>query len=72
MTLAGLQQVAVIEDCSCLQKPQHCQRLQHNVIHFPGTPFETVVDIGKCSGNCTEGKFLINSNFCFRRLQSII
>lgn len=55
MTMLGLQQVAVIEDCTCRsQLTQYCHRVEENVVYFPGTPFETTVDIGRCSGSCTD------------------
>lgn len=54
MTMSGLQQVAVIEDCACVpQITQYCHRVEENVVHFQGTPFETTIDVGRCSGSCT-------------------
>ena len=58
MTMAGVQQVAVIEDCSCVASAQQCQRVDKNVVYFPGTPFETVVDVGACSGPCQSGAYV--------------
>ena len=41
--MAGLiEQVSVIEECNCFPKTRPCQRINLNVVHFPGTPFETV------------------------------
>ena len=56
MTMSGMQEVAVIEDCSCMSDPELCHRVEERVIHFPGTPFETSVDVGRCSGPCMSGR----------------
>nr|CAH0111355.1 unnamed protein product [Daphnia galeata] len=58
MTMSGMQEVAVIEDCSCMSDPELCHRVEERVIHFPGTPFETSVDVGRCSGPCMSGNAL--------------
>jgi hypothetical protein len=58
MTMSGMQEVAVIEDCSCMSDPELCHRVEERVIHFPGTPFETSVDVGRCSGPCMSGRVL--------------
>ncbi|XP_032795499.2 uncharacterized protein LOC116931928 [Daphnia magna] len=58
MTMSGMQEVAVIEDCSCLSDPELCHRVEERAIHFPGTPFETSVDVGRCSGPCSSGNSL--------------
>lgn len=56
MTMAGVQEVAVIEECSCVSDPELCHRIEERVTHFPGTPFEIPVDVGRCSGPCNTGK----------------
>ena len=65
MTMSGLQEVAVIESCSCLSDPELCHRVEEHVIHFPGTPFETSVDVGRCSGPCNSGKVKCISSLRF-------
>ena len=52
MITSGPQQVAVIEDCACTAEASRCQRVPSDVVYFPGTPFEKVVDVGVCSGPC--------------------
>lgn len=68
MTMTGLKEVAVIESCSCLPDPELCHRVQEHIIHYPGTPFETSVDVGRCSGPCNAGQFKI-SNIITTNLQ---
>ncbi|XP_072038424.1 uncharacterized protein [Amphiura filiformis] len=48
----GLEEVAVIEDCMCVPKPAQCERTSQHQIFFPDSPYETVVDVGMCSGHC--------------------
>ncbi|XP_069832286.1 uncharacterized protein [Dendropsophus ebraccatus] len=45
----GIQEVEVIEDCQCNPIPQDCIRMPFLKTFFPDTPFESTVDVGKCS-----------------------
>ncbi|XP_073468420.1 uncharacterized protein [Aquarana catesbeiana] len=45
----GIQEIAVIEDCQCTPIPQECIRMPFLKTFFPDTPFESTVDVGKCS-----------------------
>ncbi|XP_077110323.1 uncharacterized protein LOC143766462 [Ranitomeya variabilis] len=45
----GIQEVEVIEDCQCNPTPQECIRMPFLKTFFPETPFESTVDVGKCS-----------------------
>ncbi|KAE8632052.1 hypothetical protein XENTR_v10001408 [Xenopus tropicalis] len=45
----GIQEVEVIEDCQCSLTPHDCIRMPFLKTFFPDTPFESTVDVGKCS-----------------------
>ncbi|KAM4048698.1 uncharacterized protein ACNLHF_008074 [Anomaloglossus baeobatrachus] len=45
----GIKEVEVIEDCQCNPTPQECMRMPFLKSFFPETPFESTVDVGKCS-----------------------
>ncbi|KAM8939319.1 uncharacterized protein RCH25_052922 [Pelodytes ibericus] len=45
----GVQEVEVIEDCQCNLSPEECIRMPYLKTYFPDSPFETTVDVGKCS-----------------------
>nr|XP_033811848.1 uncharacterized protein LOC117365482 [Geotrypetes seraphini] len=45
----GMQEVEVIEECECHASPEECIRTPALKSFFPDTPFETTVDVGKCS-----------------------
>ncbi|XP_071997657.1 uncharacterized protein [Engystomops pustulosus] len=45
----GIQEVEVIEDCQCNPTPHECIRMPFLKTFFPDTPFESTVDVGKCS-----------------------
>lgn len=49
LLLEGVQKIAVIEDCQCTLIPQECIRIPFLKTFFPDTPFESTVDVGKCS-----------------------
>ncbi|KAJ9581205.1 hypothetical protein L9F63_023616 [Diploptera punctata] len=51
-TLHGMQQLAVVEECECRHKPERCYRQPHTLQLYPGTPYETHLDVGICSGRC--------------------
>ncbi|NP_001121223.1 pinhead L homeolog precursor [Xenopus laevis] len=45
----GIQEVEVIEDCQCSLIPEDCIRMPFLKTFFPDSPFESTVDVGKCS-----------------------
>ncbi|XP_063788207.1 uncharacterized protein LOC134939729 [Pseudophryne corroboree] len=49
LLIQGIQEVEVIEDCQCNPIPQECIRMPFLKSYFPDTPFESTVDVGKCS-----------------------
>ncbi|XP_066552103.1 uncharacterized protein pnhd [Amia ocellicauda] len=49
----GLREVEVIDGCHCEPSPAQCVRMPALKTYFFESPFETVVDVGKCS-NPTE------------------
>ncbi|MEE6487121.1 hypothetical protein FKM82_014806 [Ascaphus truei] len=60
----GIQEVEVIEDCQCNPTPEECIRMPFLKTFFPDTPFESTVDVGKCSSpiattglHCSPTKF---------------
>ncbi|XP_053556059.1 uncharacterized protein LOC128647291 [Bombina bombina] len=60
----GIQEVEVIEDCQCNPIPEECIRMPFLKTFFPDTPFESTLDVGKCSSptaftgfHCSPTKF---------------
>ncbi|XP_040275773.1 uncharacterized protein LOC120990947 [Bufo bufo] len=60
----GVQEVEVIEDCQCNPTPQECIRMPFLKTFFTDTPFESTLDVGKCSSptvssglHCSPTKF---------------
>ncbi|XP_078524614.1 uncharacterized protein LOC144797744 [Lissotriton helveticus] len=60
----GVQEVEVTEDCQCNPVPEECIRMPFLKAFFPDSPFETTVDVGKCSNpseaaglSCSPTKF---------------
>ncbi|XP_053319608.1 uncharacterized protein LOC128491314 [Spea bombifrons] len=60
----GIQEIDVIEDCQCSPTPEECIRMPFLKSFFPDTPFESTVDVGKCSSpedptgfHCSPTKF---------------
>ncbi|GFG39203.1 hypothetical protein Cfor_04162 [Coptotermes formosanus] len=51
-TLRGMQEVPVVEECGCSYKQERCYRHPHTLQLHPGTPYETHLDVGACSGRC--------------------
>ncbi|XP_023706966.1 uncharacterized protein LOC111864143 [Cryptotermes secundus] len=47
-----MQEHLVVEECGCRHKPNHCFRQAHTLRLYPGTPYETHLDVGACSGHC--------------------
>lgn len=47
----GPREVEVIEECQCEVKPSHCLRVPALKTYYSGTPYETVIDVGGCSGS---------------------
>uniref|UniRef100_A0AAY3ZYU4 Im:7138239 n=1 Tax=Denticeps clupeoides TaxID=299321 RepID=A0AAY3ZYU4_9TELE len=54
MLLDGLREVEVIEDCHCEARMSQCLRVPALKTYHPDTPYETVVDAGKCAAPKTE------------------
>jgi len=50
-TPRGVKDFENIEDCDCIDGSE-CQRAKHIKTYFPGTIFETTVDVGQCVGRC--------------------
>lgn len=55
-TLRGMQEVPVVEECGCSYKQERCYRHPHTLQLHPGTPYETHLDVGACSGRCDSGE----------------
>ncbi|XP_076065111.1 uncharacterized protein LOC143039137 [Oratosquilla oratoria] len=53
-TRTGRVTVDVVDSCVCAAVPRTCRRLQQPVTMFPDSPFETVLDVGTCSGRCPQ------------------
>ncbi|XP_030631926.1 uncharacterized protein pnhd [Chanos chanos] len=51
MLFDGLREVEIIEDCHCETKMTQCVRVPSLRTYFFETPYETVIDVGKCSGS---------------------
>nr|CAD7423192.1 unnamed protein product [Timema monikensis] len=54
-TLRGLQEFTVVEGCECRERPPICTRESSSLLLHPGTPYETRLDVGVCSGHCQLG-----------------
>jgi len=50
-TADGVKDFENIKDCDCIDGSE-CQRVAHIKTYFPGTTFETTVDVGQCVGRC--------------------
>jgi hypothetical protein len=57
-TLHGMQEHLVVEECGCWHKPNRCYRQAHTLQLYPGTPYETHLDVGSCSGRCESGELI--------------
>ncbi|XP_064642523.1 uncharacterized protein LOC135496882 [Lineus longissimus] len=44
-----------IDECKCRRKSGSCERISKVTVFRPGTPYETEVDVGDCSGQCRNG-----------------
>jgi hypothetical protein len=55
-TLLGMQEHLVVEECGCRHRPNRCYRQAHALQLYPGTPYETHLDVGTCSGRCESGE----------------
>ncbi|KAK1790913.1 hypothetical protein P4O66_014755, partial [Electrophorus voltai] len=51
MLFDGVREVEVIEECHCEAKVTRCIRAPSLKTYFYETPYETVVDVGKCVGS---------------------
>lgn len=51
LLLDGLREVEIIEDCHCEAKVMSCLRAPALKTYFFETPYETVIDVGKCVGS---------------------
>lgn len=51
LLMDGLREVEIIEDCHCEAKVTHCIRAPSLRTYFFETPYETVIDVGKCVGS---------------------
>uniref|UniRef100_H3BD73 Pinhead n=1 Tax=Latimeria chalumnae TaxID=7897 RepID=H3BD73_LATCH len=49
----SIREVEVIDECQCDPKPTECIRMPALKTFSPHSPFETVVDVGKCSNPTT-------------------
>lgn len=54
MLIDGLREVELIEDCHCEAKVTRCVRAPSLRTYFYETPYETVIDVGKCVGSKVE------------------
>ncbi|XP_029466732.1 uncharacterized protein LOC115096370 [Rhinatrema bivittatum] len=60
----GVQEVEVIEGCQCQASPEDCVRAPALKVFFPDSPFESTVDVGKCSSPSeTAGLFCSPTKF---------
>nr|XP_055059600.1 uncharacterized protein pnhd [Misgurnus anguillicaudatus] len=50
MLFEGLREVEIIQDCHCEAKMTQCVRAPALKTYYSETPYETVVDVGKCVG----------------------
>lgn len=61
MLFEGLREVEIIQDCHCEAKMTQCVRAPALKTYYSETPYETVVDVGKCVGiKGAPGKNLIS------------
>ncbi|XP_033124483.1 uncharacterized protein LOC117122840 [Anneissia japonica] len=44
----------IVQECECVQTPPSCERRSQTKVFFEDTPYETAVDVGVCSGPCSE------------------
>uniref|UniRef100_A0A8C1U2L4 Im:7138239 n=1 Tax=Cyprinus carpio TaxID=7962 RepID=A0A8C1U2L4_CYPCA len=51
MLYEGLREVEIIEDCHCETKMSRCVRAPSLKTYFSETPYESVIDAGKCVGS---------------------
>ncbi|ROL51542.1 hypothetical protein DPX16_3231 [Anabarilius grahami] len=51
MLYEGLREVEIIEDCHCEAKMSQCVRAPSLKTYYSETPYETVIDAGKCVGS---------------------
>ncbi|XP_036411494.1 uncharacterized protein im:7138239 [Megalops cyprinoides] len=49
LLMEGLREVEVIDECHCEPKLEHCIRMPALKTYYFETPYESVVDVGKCS-----------------------
>ena len=50
----GLQEHTYVKDCDCVDvRKCHREQLEHT--YYPGTYFETTLDVGQCVGRCEQG-----------------
>lgn len=47
----GLREVEIIEDCHCEAKVSQCVRAPALRTYYSQTPYESVIDAGKCVGS---------------------
>jgi hypothetical protein len=64
-TLRGMQELSVVEECDCRHKSKRCYRQPHTLQLYPGTPYETHLDVGTCSGPCDSGEQTQRSRTCW-------
>jgi hypothetical protein len=55
-TANGVQNIRDVRDCDCTETSD-CERLPLEQTYFPGTIFETTVDVGQCAGTCPPKTF---------------
>jgi hypothetical protein len=48
---SGVKEWKEIKDCDCISMSE-CHREELNEVHFVGTLFEKIIDVGQCVGKC--------------------
>lgn len=65
MLFDGLREVEIIEDCHCEAILSQCMRVPALKTFNFETPYETVVDVGKCAGSKAERGLFCETNHTF-------
>lgn len=64
MLMDGVKELEIIEDCHCESKVSQCLRAPSLRTYFFETPYETIIDVGKCVGSKMElGKTLVDLEY---------
>ena len=70
MLFDGLREVEIIEDCHCEVKVSQCMRVPALKIFNFETPYETVIDVGKCAGSKADQGVLSETNDSFTKTKT--